>query len=82
MSNSRMQYFLTSKSLLNPIKSHLGIEMHVWVLLVALLPFCNFFTSVYFPGSPVWQHTFVSPSAFFKKGTCQLLAKVCARSTA
>ena len=30
---------------------------------------------------PVWQHTFVSPSAFFKKGSCQLLAKVCARST-
>ena len=24
---------------------------------------------------------FVSPSAFFKKGSCQLLAKVCARST-
>ena len=40
-----------------------------------------FFTSVYFPGSPVWQHTFVSPSAFFKKGSCQLLPKVCARST-
>ena len=25
--------------------------------------------------------TFVSPSAFFNKGSCQLLAKVCARST-
>ena len=34
VSNSRIQYFSTSKSLLNPIKIHLGIEMHVWVLLV------------------------------------------------
>ena len=30
---------------------------------------------------PVWQHTFVSPSVFFKKDSCQLLTKVCARST-
>ena len=29
VSNSRIQYFSTSKSLLNPIKIHLGIEMHV-----------------------------------------------------
>ena len=34
VSNSRIQYFSTSKSLLNPIKIHLGIEMHVWFLLV------------------------------------------------
>ena len=34
VSNSRIQYFSTSKSLLNPIKNHLGIEMHVWVLLI------------------------------------------------
>ena len=26
-----------------------------------------FFTSVYFPGSPVWQHTFVSTSAFSRR---------------
>ena len=30
---------------------------------------------------PGLANTFVSPSAFFKKGSCQLLAKVCARST-
>ena len=43
VSNSRIQYFPTSNSLLNPIKNHLGFEMHVWVLLVELLPFYNFF---------------------------------------
>ena len=33
--------------------------------------FCHFYnlflTSVYFPGRPVWQHTFVSPSAFSRR---------------
>ena len=31
----------------------------------AILQLCS--TSVYFPGSPVWQDTFVSPSAFSRR---------------
>ena len=34
-----------------------------------------FVTSVYFPGSPVWQHTFVS-----QEGQLSVTGEVCARS--
>ena len=81
VSNSRIQYFSTSNSLLNPIKNHLGIEMHVWVLLVELLPFYNFFYFCLLPWKPGLATYFRFSFRFFKKGSCQLLAKVCARST-
>ena len=82
MSNSRIQYFSTSKSLLNPIKIHLGIEMHVRMrstgLTSAILqPFSYLCLLSWKPGLATY---FRFSFRFFKKSNCQLLAKVCARS--